>query len=292
MTPIRWYIAALVVGIIASVLFAVKLGKNGNQKSGGKKSQGVTPVWLRNLPQGWSAKRIAGWAFGIFLMFELIFLVFDIPNLSLIRKLVDVAYRNDPVHTTENIKQTAMEEEINPFREELDRIDNLEKQNYQSYIRAKKIESQIANIEAKYDLAQKSDGVIMSLPATEALLKSAMMFCEKPDGKKWVLRAEVKKLNEHELVIYYLYSDEHCGKSNVGVIKCLRSEKNQSYIGTWRDDAYGTAGEIELQPNYANGEICCFTGTQKASGSYPVDIKTEIKTNPLHSHSRMARSHE
>lgn len=129
------------------------------------------------------------------------------------------------------------------------------------------------------------------LPVTEALLKSAMMFCEKSDGKRWVLRAEIKQLSEHQLVIYYLYSDENCGKSSteVGVIKCLRPEKSRGYVGVWRDDSRGTAEEIELQANYANGEICCFAGRTKESRD-DVEIKIEIKTNPAHSHSSVAKN--
>ena len=181
----------------------------------------------KNFLKKLSIKRIAKWAFLIFLAIQAVAWILDMPQLFVVKKLVDIAHRNDPEH--------------------------------------------------------------IQLPVTEALLKSAMMFCEKPDGKRWVLKAEIKKLNEHQLIIYYLYSDECCGKYNVGVIKCLRYENNKSYVGIWRDDARGTAGEIELQPNYANGEVCCFAGNAKESRDN-VEIKTEIKTNPSHSHSRIAKN--
>lgn len=214
--------------------------------------------FLQNLPQGWNAKKIAKWAFGIFLLFELVVLLFDSPNFSLVRKLADIAYRNNPAHTTENIKQTAMEEEIKPFREELDIINNLEKPNYQNYVKSKELEKKIGNIEAKYDPAKRSAG-LQKRRLSRALLGDIYINL-KSEG--YSTSARITRLDEQQLSISCVLSD----KGFLGSIEAEWSEEQKCYMGTWA--APYKKGQIKLVPfSDSLGLVYRLDGTHKNDDS-------------------------
>lgn len=124
MTSTWWAITGLVIVIITIAIIAVRLGGHENQKNGGGKPR--TGTWFKSLNflQGWSAKRIFKWALLSYLLFELGVLAFDIPDFSLIRKLVDVAYRKEPQHIYNGIVKRQKSLELEKHLAVLSEVEN------------------------------------------------------------------------------------------------------------------------------------------------------------------------
>lgn len=202
--------------------------------------------------QKWSVGRIATLAFVLFVLFfgfELVVLVFDGPSFSLIRKLEDIARKNDVDFQVKRVTQNKIAAETQKDRKELSNIhDNIEK--------AKELRQKIKDTEAKHDPTQQ--------PAQpQRRLSSALRGKVYMSDHEGSAQAKIVFLDDVRLVVRYAY---HCGiKDYVGKFDGIWSEEEQCYVGQYVDTT--EKGTMKFKPFASlSKEIYRFDGQYKKEG--------------------------
>lgn len=232
------YLIILISVTIFLFLIALVLYLSSEKEKTVKNGEEKTPIKRWNPFQGWGVKRVIGWAFVVFLLFEFGMWVLDI-DFSLIRKLISFAYRNNPAHVSKMIGQRAMAEEVKPYREELERIKSKDTPSQKDFARSKELEIQIANIEAKYDSVNKAQS------GRKVSVRDNVWFVIKYQDKKGneqtrQMKAKIEKLDENVLEVSY--QSKCVGQ---GRVQCDYSLEQGQWIGTWQDAKGG--GDVILE---------------------------------------------
>ena len=193
----------------------------------------------KNFLKKLSIKRIAKWAFLIFLAIQAVAWILDMPQLFVVKKLVDIAYRNDSAHVSKRIGQRVMEEELKPYREEQKKIRSKSAPNQEDFARSKELERKIVNIEAKYDSVNKNP-LKRRISAGEDVWFVIKYQDEKSNEKIRQMKARIEKLDENVLEVSY--QSKCVGQ---GWMKCSYFPEQERWTGTWQDAEGG--GDVILE---------------------------------------------